>query len=210
MDQTAERPEYAQALSNELLSNCRVLPDRENLLALLPQGKSWCEVGVGIGDFSKEVLEKCKVSTYYAIDMFSLYDASLPQDADVRRKFRGMNIFNYYRERFNIQIESGVMEILRGDRVDMLSHLPPKGVDIFSVNFNRDYKSLMNELSVIGEKIANDGIIVISDYIMGNWLTEINYGVVQAANDFMIRGKWEMMYFVLHEGMFCDIAIRKL
>ncbi len=49
-----------------------------------------------------------------------------------------------------------------------------------------------------------------NDYIIEDWLTRERYGVVQTTNEFIIRERWEMVYFALHNGMFCDVVLRKL
>ena len=53
-------------------------------------------------------------------------------------------------------------------------------------------------------------MLILNDYIMHDYMTDTPYGVIAATNNFMIEHDWEMVYFALQAGMFCDVAIRRM
>ena len=53
-----------------------------------------------------------------------------------------------------------------------------------------------------------DGTLILNDYVMHDATGP--YGVVRAANEFMVAEGWEMVYFALEPNMYCDVALRKL
>jgi hypothetical protein len=52
-------------------------------------------------------------------------------------------------------------------------------------------------------------VIVIANYIMSDYLSKSDYGVIQATNEFMVENRWEMIALALPSSMFCDVAIRR-
>jgi Methyltransferase domain len=203
-------PRYASKLPAELLKNCRVLADQSEILPLIPKGKIFCEIGVALGDFSERILATCAPRKFYAMDLFDLHDAPQMWDGRVGRELNGMRHAEYYRSRFRNEIKSGVMEIMVGDSVALLEKMPPRCIDIFYINADHSYISVRNELRSIKAKAAPGAWIIANDYTMADWLTNIRYGVVQAAHEFMIEDGWEMIYLALHTAMFCVVVLRKI
>jgi hypothetical protein len=203
-------PIYAAKLPDELLRNCRVLSDRGDILPLIPRGKVFCEIGVALGDFTERALAICAPSKFYAIDLFGLHGAPQMWGGRVGRELNGMRHIDYYRDKFKSAIGTDMMKIMAGDSAAMLAKLPPRSIDVFYVDASHAYHSVRGELRAIKEAAAPDAWIILNDYIMADWLTNTRYGVIQAAHEFIIEDRWEMIYLALHTGMFCDIVIRKL
>jgi len=194
----------------ELLRNARVLSNREEILPLLPKRKVFVEIGVALGDFSELILRECDVEKFVAIDLFVLHNAKKMWGGRVQEVLQGQNHEDFYRQRFEQHVSDGRMEIIKGDSIDALQKIPDQGADIFYVDANHSYDAVKSELSIIKKKITPSGWIILNDYTMVDWLTGEQYGVIQATNEFMIDEKWEMIYFALHNGMFCDVALRKV
>ena len=57
--------------------------------------------------------------------------------------------------------------------------------------------------------MSGDGVIVVANYIMSDYLSKSDYGVIQATNEFMVKNRWEMIALALPSSMFCDVAIRR-
>jgi hypothetical protein len=202
-------PSYASRLPKGLLRNCRVLSDRSEILALIPKGKVFCEIGVALGDFSEHVLASCAPSKYYAIDDFALHGVPQMWDGRVGRELRGKSHIEYYREKFREQVKSRIVDVMAGNINVMLEKLPARGVDIFFLNSDHSYSSVKKALQLIGAKAAVGAWIIVNDYTMADWLTNTRYGVIQASHEFMIEDGWEMTYLALHTAMFCVIVISK-
>lgn len=203
-------PMAAMELPAELVQNCRVVSTRDAILPLLPKQKVFCEIGVALGDFSKNILATCDVSRFYAIDLFLLHNHPDMWHGLIGEVLGSAQHLEYYRQKFEPYCESGIMHILIGDSADMIASLPEQSVDIFYVDSNHSYAHIKRELSIIKTRTAPGAWIILDDYIMVDWITNTTYGVVQAVNEFMIQERWEMVYFALNNEMFCNVAIRKL
>jgi hypothetical protein len=201
---------YARALPQHLLANCQVLAERSMILPLLRKRSAVCEIGVALGDFSARILEQCDVTKFYAIDFFRLEATPDMWHGRIGEVLSGMTHLDWYRTRFASHVAAGVLEVLKGDSSAMLGVLPDQAVDFFYIDANHSYEHVKRELSVIKSKIAPGGWIMLDDYTLWDIATGTPYGVVQATNEFMISEGWEMIYFVLHGGMYCNVVIRKL
>lgn len=205
------QPQMAEVLPKELLKNARVLPHRNDILPLIPKQKTFVEVGVAIGDFSELILHECDVAKFIAIDLFTLHDRPQMWNGLIGRVLQGQQHIDYYRQRFAKFIEQGRFEVMQGDSLDCLAQLPDHSADIFYVDANHTYPSVLAELSLIQRKISPEGWIILNDYIMSDWIINppFNYGVVQATNEFMIGNGWEMLYLALNPAMYCDVVLRR-
>jgi hypothetical protein len=197
-------------LPDHLLRNARVLSARDAILPLLPKGKVICEVGVGLGDFSDRFIRVCEPKTFIAIDLFDLHLLSELWEKPISAYFGDRTHGAFFRDRFAELIRQRRMLVLEGDSAAMLSGLADRSVDIFYVDANHFYESVSRELSIIKDKVADDGLIILNDYIMtAAGYDNVPYGVIQATNEFMVRENWEMIYFALHNYMYCDVVLRK-
>lgn len=200
---------YAKKIPQNLLDKCRVLSSREGILDFLPDNITFCEVGVALGDFTALVLSKCRVKKFIAIDLFHLHYAPNMWGGRVARELAGRNHLDFYKAKFNDWVRNGTLEAMAGDSAKMLAKLAPESVDVFYIDANHSYENVCAELAEIKKIMKPDTIIIFNDYIMQDWICNVPYGVVQAANEFMIDNDMEMIFFALAPGMFCDVAIQK-
>jgi FkbM family methyltransferase len=197
-------------LPPELLRNCRMLPDRTDVLRYLPKNITFVEVGVALGDFTARVLETCTVSHFIAIDVFTIHNYPGTWDGRVGRELGDLDHRTFYERRFAETIEAGRMTVLEGDSAAMLETLPDHSVDVCYIDADHAYEAVARDLSIVRRKMIPGGLIILNDYTMFDQFRLIPYGVVRAAHEFMIEGQWEMIFFALHPDMFCDITIRQL
>lgn len=199
----------ACVLPQRLLSKAKVLPTRDDILPLLPKNRIFCEVGVALGDFSQKVIECCKTRRFIAIDIFTLHDYPEMWAGRVGKVLAGRRHADFFADKFEPLVRDGSMDILEGNSTDVLATLPDDSVDVFYVDAHHSYEAVRAELEIIETKTKSDGMIILNDYIMHDYMTNTPYGVVAAVNDFMIEHNWEMVYFALQVGMFCDVTIRR-
>jgi hypothetical protein len=211
VDRAGPSVQACSKLPYRLLKNARILPDRIDILPLLPKKAVVVEVGVAVGDFSDNILRVCDPSLFIAIDIFNLHEIPTLWGRPTREWFQNLEHAAFYRDRFAMPIRTGRMRVLEGDSVAMLATLDDKSVDVFYVDANHTYDSVSRELSVIRHKIKDDGLIIMNDYVMNEvGFSNAPYGVIQATNEFMITDDYEMIYFALQNYMYCDVVIRKV
>ncbi|OUI86028.1 class I SAM-dependent methyltransferase [Acetobacter tropicalis] len=199
----------AVPLPEFLLRNARIVPNRDDILPLLPRNAVIAEVGVMTGDFSKKILDVCQPSKFYALDLFTIHELPIVWGQPTTDMFANKTHLDFYQKRFAAQIAKGQMEVLAGDSAAMLESLPDNSLDVVYLDADHTYPAVARELDVCSRKLKpHTGLIVLNDYIMADGGGP--YGVIQAAHEFMLKYGWEMLVFALQEYMYCDIVIRKL
>lgn len=191
-----------------LLRNARILPDRDDILPLLPKNAVIAEVGVMTGDFSRKILTVCKPRVFYALDMFTVHELPEVWGRPSTEMFAGKTHQDFYESRFASEIAEGRVRVLAGDSGVMLEQLPERGVDVIYLDADHNYQAVVRDLELCERKLKpHTGLLVLNDYIMADGGGP--YGVIQAAHEFMLRYGWEMVIFTLQEYMYCDIVLRK-
>ena len=200
----------AARLPQRLLTNARLLTDREAILPLLPKDAVIAEVGVAFGDFSERMIRICEPAQFIAIDLFDLHRIPEIWGRKTQELFGGGTHGEFYRRRFADLIEQGQVSVLEGDSAAVLETLDDASLDVVYIDADHGYEAVKCELAVIRRKIKNNGWIVLNDYIMSDAaFSNAPYGVVQASNDFMLAEDWEMIYLAFHPYLYCDVVLRK-
>lgn len=195
-------------LPPRLLASTRVLPSRLSVLPLLPKGGVVVEVGVALGDFSEHLIRECDAAHFIAIDNFQLHTLPLFWGHPREHWFGALTHGAFYRRRFDAMIRAGRVSVIERDSAPALESLADGSVDVLYLDAEHTYESVARELAIIKRKMKPDGTLILNDYVMHDATGP--YGVVRAANEFMVAEGWEMLYFALEPNMYCDVALRKL
>lgn len=193
-----------QALPRKHTKHCRFVHDRYEALSQLPTQGIIAEVGVLAGDLSDWLLQKMNPSELHLIDIFRCDDYLQP------KRFKKSQNFSFVVDRFKDQIESGKVILKKGNSWDMMATYPDNYFDLIYIDASHDYRSVQNDLHESVKKIKDTGFIIMNDYIMYDHFARIDYGVVQATNEFCIEYKWEFAYFAFHPNLFCDVVLKKM
>ena len=198
-------------LPARLLRNARILPDRTAILPLLPKHTRIVEVGVGFGDFSRQIIDVCQPAHFTAIDLFDLHTLDELWGRSTAEVFDGETHEAAYRKRFAPEIAAGLMDVVAADSADALAALPDSSVDMCYLDANHWYEAVRRELSVVRTKMREDGWLVLNDYTpCATGFSTEPYGVIQACHEFMLEHDWEMTYLALAWVMYCDVVIKKV
>jgi len=189
-------------LSKKYINNCKLLPQRWDILELLPKNSIAAEVGVLGGDWSEKIIKIVNPEKLVLIDSF--YANDYPHS----KRFTKSTHKQYIETKFGI-LDSQV-EIKQGISWNCLAEYPDNYFDWIYIDAAHDYKSVKQDLEQSYRVLKPTGIIIMNDYIMFDKFTNQDYGVIQATNEFMINNNFEMLYFALHKDMFCDVVIKKI
>ena len=176
----------APRLQQHHVDGARLFADRETYLDHLPKGAVCAEVGVGMGNFSAEILKRTQAKTLHLIDI----------DFD---RFK-------VRERF--AHEPRVMWH-QGRSIDVLNLFPPAYFDWVYIDADRSYDAVKADAATAASRLKPDGTLVFNDYIFWSHAEAMPYGIVHTVNDMCINDGWRVVAFCLHDWMYCDIAIRR-
>jgi hypothetical protein len=82
-------------------------------------------------------------------------------------------------------------------------------LDIY-IDTSHAYEQTKKELEISRLKIKRGGIISGHDYCQGNVNKALNYGVVNAVNEFCVKHNWEIIYLTLESDGFSSFALKKI
>jgi len=161
-----------------LLANCRIVPDRMAMLATLPKGGIWCEVGTADGGFAEQILTVCHPDKLHLIDSWSAEHDS-----------RYINMEDAVKQR----LHDHPIETHKGYSTDMLALFSDDHFDVIYLDAGHGYDDTMAELELCRQKVKPEGLITGHDYVTGTWRTQDRYGVIEAVNAFCIQYNWEFV-----------------
>lgn len=183
-------------LSLHHTENCRLLPNRTELLHRLPHGGVVAEIGVAFGDYSQEIMEFNKPATLHLIDPWDL------------------NRYNEGHERvksmFAQEIESGQVQLHLGGSTDMLPTFEDGAFDWVYIDTDHSYANTWNELVLCDAKVKRDGRICGHDFCTGNVIKPVVYGVVQAVNKFCVDYGWQFEYLTVEPDAHFSYCLKRL
>jgi hypothetical protein len=195
-------------LPANLFENSRVCTSREDVLQRLPKSGVVVEVGVAYGHFSALLLECLDPQKFIAIDTFAFTPGNEPwkqtqlQDSNLSHR-------DYYKKKFQKEIESGQLEIHAGLSWEMLEKLPDKSIDYLYLDAGHSYEEVIKDIGQVKKKIKDTGIIQFNDYTLFDAFAFTPYGVPKAVHEFMIAENYELLFLCLHRQFFCDVVVRK-
>jgi predicted O-methyltransferase YrrM len=178
------------------VENCKVLPARDDLLALLPKGGIAAELGVAFGEFSASILERSKPRTLHLIDLW-----------ENERYIEGLHATT---ERFSDAIKQGSVVIHRGESVKVLENFQNGSLDFVYIDTAHSYDQTFSELCMAEKKMAPGGLIAGHDFCSGNVVAPVLYGVIQACHRFCRERDWRYKYLTLETGTSFSFCIEKI
>lgn len=199
---STKKEHKAPSLEHKHLGNCKLLPNRHDILAFLPKNAIGVEIGVLGGDWSEKLMEFTTPEKLVLIDTF------FSNDYPHLKRFTKKTHLDFIKTRFNSSPVD--VTINKGLSWECLADYPANYFDWIYIDAAHDYDSVKKDLNEALKRLKPDGYIIMNDYIMFDHFTKENYGVVQSTNEFMIEHDFEMLYYALHPDMFCDVVIKKI
>jgi SAM-dependent methyltransferase len=183
-------------LSLHHTENCRVLPNRSELLHRLPHGGVAAEIGVAFGDYTAEILAYNRPATLHLIDAW-----------DLSRYNEG---YERVTSRFADAIDGGQVQLHVGGSTERLADFADDTFDWVYIDTDHSYANSWNELVLCDAKVKRDGRICGHDFCSGNVVKPVVYGVVQAVNRFCVEYGWQFEFLTLEPGAHFSYGLRRL
>lgn len=181
----------ARTLEPRHLQNCRLYPERRELLHLVPKGGVCAEVGVWKGEFSQSILEVTTPSRLHLIDFAK-------ESIDLADRM------------FAAERASGVVQTHHGLSVDTLNAMPDNYFDWLYIDADHRYEGIYGDLRAARAKMKPGGLLAINDYIYFAPVDFAKYGVVEAVNEFCLEFDYEFVAMALHPRMYMDVLLRPI
>ncbi|BAT55525.1 hypothetical protein NOS3756_45130 [Nostoc sp. NIES-3756] len=182
-------PHPAPMLTENEVSKCSLLANREAILKKMKKGGFVAEVGVQTGQFSRSILDICSPSKLYLIDI-DLTSYSI-------------------KEKFQAQIDAEIVELHEGDSSSWLARMPDSYFDFIYIDGDHRYEGVKKDVQAAKSKVKEDGFLIFNDYTYWSPCECMEYGVVQAVNELCLEDNWGMVYFALGYYMYCDVALQR-
>jgi hypothetical protein len=183
-------------LRAEHVRRCAVLPDREAILDALPKGLVVAEVGVAYGDFTKQILKRCRPSVLYLVDSWA-----------TERYEEGLEAI---RSEFEDAIVRGEIIVRSGLSTAVLPTLPDDTLDFVYIDTDHSYETTAAELRQSAAKMRKGGRIAGHDYCVGNIAKPWAYGVIEAVGEFCNKYDWGFEYISLDFDGHSTFSLRRL
>lgn len=178
------------------LSNTRVFTDRIDMLtALAPRNARLAEIGVSRGDLTTELISILQPEKIYLVDNWqgSRYG---PHKEILQKKITQ-------------SLSKGLAEIRQGMSVERIAEFEDQSLDAAYLDTNHTYNLTSEELGLLGPKIKPGGLIFGDDYMVGNVVSPLIYGVINAFHQFAVENSWTVAGVSLDPTGSFNIAIRK-
>jgi hypothetical protein len=193
-------PNPVPPLPAELVESACILANRDRFLPLLPRGGTIVEVGVGLGHFSRKLIDACAPARFTAIDTFRLHELPNFWGHEPAHYFGKKTHAAWYRDSFAAEIQSARMHVMEGDSAAEMEKLDDSSVDVFYIDADHNYDSVKRDLDVAVRKIRPDGWLIINDYILVDGL---------GATEHMQNHGRAMQNYALQTNMYCDVVLRR-
>lgn len=135
---------------------------RVDLLDLVPKDSNFLEIGVFVGDFAKEILEKVSPKNLYLVDIWLGKYGSGNKDGDNHYEIDDMekvylNLYQKYKDIKNIHL-------IRASSVAFLQSCENNFFDAIYIDGDHTAQAVYDDISLSYDKIKNGGLIMGHDY----------------------------------------------
>lgn len=186
-------------LKHENIKNCKVRLNRIEIMKELKKNSIGAELGVAYGEFSEQILNFVNPKLLILID-------SYPNDAN----YVDEGNINHIKKKFHDQIEKKQVKILHEDSIQAATKFENNYFDWIYIDTTHQYEQTYKELYAWKDKIKKDGLILGHDYVMGNWVDTVKYGVQEAVHEFCTKERWELFYLTAQIGETTTFGIKKI
>lgn len=187
-DQKGRYHNRAPELPAEKLAGCEVLPNRLALLDLLPKGGNYAEIGVDRGDFSQEILTRCRPDRLHLFDI------------DTTR-LTNTAVLNALAER------GSPVKIHAGDSSTNMGKVPDGYFDVIYIDGDHAYEGVRRDIAASVPKLKPEGVLVFNDYCVWSPTSMTHCGVARAVHEFVCDNPWKLRYIALQSMMYNDVMI---
>ena len=183
-------------LKQEHIANAKIILDRVEMLRLLPKNAVVAELGVNKGAFSEKILEVTDPKKFHIVDLWG----SKRYNQQIRKSVE---------DKFSKEISEKKVEVNLGLSTDVAETFEDNYFDWIYIDTDHSYQITIEELEAYRSKMKKGGIITGHDYIVGNWVGMVRFGVIEAVYEFCLKYDWEILYITMENEENPSFAIRE-
>lgn len=197
-------------LSDIHTRNARLFANRNDMLASFRdrlENAVIAEVGVAFGDFSEFMIHQLKPRRFDAYDVFQWKAGDIRWNKDCDETFKGKSHLEYYKQRLESYRYCDVRTLVGDSSTCLLTS--DAQYDMIYIDGDHSIEGVERDTEAALIKIRESGILIFNDYIMSDYLGNVEYGIVHAVNKLCVDHDWRVIGFAFANHMFCDIALQK-
>lgn len=187
----------ATVLNEKHIRNLEMLVSREAMLDRFPKGGICAEIGVNEGEFSQKIYAHTLPAELHLIDAWA-----------EARYHDGLRVG--VETIFKNEIANKKVFLHHGYSTEIIPGFNNEYFDWVYLDTGHDYRLTIQELNLLKPVMKPGGIIAGHDYVMGNWVKGIRYGVMEAVHEFCARENWEIIYLTINLPESPSFAIRAI
>jgi len=161
---------------------------REQLMQFVPKGGEGLEIGVAKGDFSQVLLEAIKPRKLHLVDPWEhqsredyATDSNNVDEDSQEARYRSVVA------RYANEIRDGRVVVHRRYSQDVVSEFADGQFDWIYIDGLHSYQAVQSDLALYKSKLKPGGILMGHDYTNHQRAQEMQFGVVEAVNEFVER-----------------------
>jgi len=159
---------------------------RERLLDCLPKAGRVAEIGVFEGGFSQKIYDLAVPMELHLIDPWAFQDREdYSRDESNVPQERADRNYQTVCERFAPQIEAEVVKLHRAFSAEAVERFPDGFFDWVYIDALHTYDACLQDLRLYAPKVKPNGFICGHDYANHSAARQMEFGVVEAVNDFV-------------------------
>lgn len=178
----------APDLPQAKVEGCEVLANRYVLLDKVAKGGVMAEIGVDRGDFSLEILTRCKPEKLHLFDI----DISRLVNPEVRAELASAS------ERLMTHV---------GDSSSHMSRMPDNYFDMVYIDGDHEYEGVVKDIEATLPKMKPGGAIIFNDYNVWSATSMFHCGVARAVHELCLNHPWKFRYLALQSMMYNDVML---
>jgi hypothetical protein len=151
------------------------IPDRTEMLRLMPQNSIVAEIGVFKGKFSAQIISITNPNRVHLIDFWP--EETIQSDGEI---ITGTDACEFGRDTFASEIKNDTVVLHKGLSCLVSREFPDEYFDWIYIDAGHSYEEIKSDLNCWYPKVKTGGFITGHDYIEKTW-----YGIVRAVNEFL-------------------------
>ena len=188
--------------------------NRGAILAHFPKNIRVAEIGTQQGRYAVDLLNHLQPRELHLIDPW-IYHTDERYQADGANLEQGAQDrnFDYVKEKFGKEIQSGQVILHRAKSLDIVSSFQDGYFDMIYVDAMHYHDAVLADLVAYAPKVRPGGILAGHDFCEHDRSASANFGVVSAVATFVKRTQWKIAIlsgqednpsFFLTDGVSCD------
>lgn len=200
--QTAREVVLPPEIPERALTESRIFGSRLTSLDLVRRCKHVLEIGVLGGDFSVQLAELPELATLTLLDNYTSDDWPWFQPP----RFDSSKHLSFIKNKFK---HDPRISVIQGDSSEELRKLPKNSFDFIYIDANHSYEGVKLDCELSIPLLSNGGYLCFNDYIMHDYRTNRDYGIVRVVNELLFYdARFEVAGLALNNHMFSDIYLR--